>query len=487
MLRREFLQGTVASSLALGMGGCRALRSPESQALFVNDIQSQLNLTRVHEIDTPASINELAESVWRARRSGQPLAICGGRHAMGGQQFAMDGTLIDTTTLARVLALDRERGLVTVESGMQWPALIKELHALQPRDPQPWTIREKQSGVDGVTIGGSMASNIHGRGLSYPPFISAIESFRLVDARGDVQEVSRSSNPELFSVVIGGYGLFGIVSDVTLRLVRRFKVERMVELTPIRDLLDKVARRVEEGFVFGDCQYAIDIERDADEHPGIFSCYRPIGLEFPINAGQKGLAAADWAALYELSRTNKAQAFQRYSSYYLTTSGQRYWSDTHQLAGDFFRGYQQGRKRLSGSEIITEVYVAPENFLDFMLAARSKLLERRADVVFGTIRFIKQDEESFLAWAPQDSVCVICNLHVEHDSAGVSKVAEDFRAIIDCVLRFGGRYYLTYHRFAAVRQLLRAYPQFPEFLSLKQKYDAHEIFQSDWYRHYRRL
>jgi len=31
------------------------------------------------------------------------------------------------------------------------------------------------------------------------------------------------------------------------------------------------------------------------------------------------------------------------------------------------------------------------------------------------------------------------------------------------------------------------YPQFPEFLRAKRRYDPQERFQSDWYRHYKRM
>jgi FAD/FMN-containing dehydrogenase len=50
----------------------------------------------------------------------------------------------------------------------------------------------------------------------------------------------------------------------------------------------------------------------------------------------------------------------------------------------------------------------------------------------------------------------------------------------------GGSYYLTYHRWAAKEQLEKCYPQFREFLRLKLRYDPDEVFQSDWYRRYRR-
>ena len=60
-----------------------------------------------------------------------------------------------------------------------------------------------------------------------------------------------------------------------------------------------------------------------------------------------------------------------------------------------------------------------------------------------------------------------------------------FRRLIDLAIRYHGGYYLTYHRFATRTQVETCYPQFPEFLRLKRKYDPKERFQSDWYRHYR--
>jgi hypothetical protein len=105
-------------------------------------------------------------------------------------------------------------------------------------------------------------------------------------------------------------------------------------------------------------------------------------------------------------------------------------------------------------------------------------------MTYGTIRFIERDEESFLPWAKDAAVCIVCNLHVVHTPQGKKKAAEDFRRIIDRVIQLGGRYYLTYHRWASRAQVMACYPRFVDFLRLKRKYDPAERFQSEWYRHY---
>ena len=108
-------------------------------------------------------------------------------------------------------------------------------------------------------------------------------------------------------------------------------------------------------------------------------------------------------------------------------------------------------------------------------------------IVYGTVRLIEQDDESFLAWAKQPYACIIFNLHVVHNPDGLERAGQAFRDLIDMGLKRGGRYYLTYHRHARRDQVEACYPQLPEFLRLKRKYDPDERFQSEWYRYYKEM
>jgi len=485
--RREFLKKTAQLGAVIALPA-HAIDSPagEPAGVEVNDVQSQLNATRVHRMVQPTSIDAIQAALRDTRREGRDVSVAGGRHAMGGQQFGRDTMLLDMKRFNRVVSFDKTKGHIEVQGGMEWPELIDYLNREQAGQREQWAIREKQTGVDRVSLGGSLASNVHGRGLRFPPIVSDVESFVLVDAQGKLHACSRRENPELFALAIGGYGLFGVIAHVKLRLVPRTKVERVVEVIVVQDLLPWVEKRLQQGFVYGDCQYSTDLETDAQSHAGVFSCYRPVDRDTPMPKDQKQLSAKDWAELYTLARTNKKKAFERYSKYYLATSGQVYWSDTHQLAGNF-DAYRKAVDKQRGTEMITEVYVTKDAFLPLLAQARKDFLEHKVDMTYGTIRFIEKDTETFLAWAKEPSVCIVCNLHVIHTEEGKKKAAEDFRRIIDRVIQHGGRYYLTYHRWADRRQVETCYPQFVEFLRLKKKYDPQECFQSDWYRHYKSL
>jgi FAD/FMN-containing dehydrogenase len=444
---------------------------------LVNDVHSRLNRTGVDEIISVDSLKSIQATIARARQLETPVAICGGRHAMGGQQFCSGGVLLDTRRLSRVLAVDRDRGTIEVEAGIQWPALVEALAS------SPLTFAQKQTGADDLSIGGAVSANVHGRGLTLRPFIADVESLVLVGADGERLRCSRSENPELFALAIGGYGLFGVVYSVTLRLVPRRTLERIVELATIEDLIPALDQRIADGFLYGDFQFAIDPRGEDFLRRGVLSCYRPVP-DRPVPAGQRALSEDDWRRLLKLAHADKSGAFDAYTQHYLATSGQLYHSDTHQLAF-YAGGYHEDVG--PGSEMITEIYVPRARLADFMHEAAGELRHVGADVVYGTVRLIERDDESFLAWATDSWACVIFNLHVDHTPAGIERAAEAFRLLIDLAIARRGSYYLTYHRWATRAQVEACYPQFAEFLRLKRCYDPDELFQSEWYRHCREL
>ena len=122
-----------------------------------------------------------------------------------------------------------------------------------------------------------------------------------------------------------------------------------------------------------------------------------------------------------------------------------------------------------------------------MADVRRDFVKHQVDMTYGTIRFVEQDSESFLPWATECSVCIVCNLHVTHTAEGINKARDDFRRIIERVIEHGGRFFLTYHRWATRDQVETCYPKFPAFLKKKLEYDPLLRFQSDWYRHYATL
>ena len=480
-----------ATHLLLGIACSSASLLFSQNPLVLNDVHSRLNATEVAEIIHPKSTADVVAAIHKAEGSGLQVSISGARHSMGGQQFAKGSLHLNMRSMNRVLSLDLNRRLVRAEAGITWTELLAELEKRQTGEPSLLTFHQKQTGADELTLGGAVSSNIHGRGLNWQPMVQDIESLTLVKAGGEVVKVSREINADLFKLVIGGYGLLGVITEVELRLLPRQRLERVVEISTIAGLPERIRQRRQDGYWLGDFQFCPD-ETSADFlREGVFACYKPLASDGPVHEPSVKLNPDAWRQLIIEAHTHKPGAWSKYKAHYLRTQGQQYWHDRAQF-NHYDTDYEERIEAAvpglqPGSLMISELYVVPEKLEDFMISAGSMIREEGANVIYGTIRFIKRDDVTFLPWARKDYACIVMNLRVTHTAEGKEKAAKVFRKLIDLALAREGSFFLTYHRWATPDQMLAAYPQFPEFLRLKKSNDPKELFQSEWYRHWRFL
>ncbi|CDZ79042.1 putative oxidoreductase ORF5 in fasciation locus [Legionella massiliensis] len=458
----------------------------ENSKTELNDIHSKLNKTLHLRVEHPKTIEEIIQIIKQAKTDGLSISISGGKHSMGGQQFGTGTINLSMTDYNKVIGLDDKKGILEVESGIEWTKIVDWLLKNQKNNKTLWGIRQKQTGADNLSIGGALSSNIHGRGLNMKPMIDDVESFTLINAEGKLIFCSRTKNPELFKLVIGGYGLFGVIATVKLRLMPVTVLQREVEIMNIDQFIPLATQKTRNHYLYGDFQFDIDPKSDGFMRRGIYSFYKPVNKKLnEIPAKRLELSEENWTELLLLAHTNKSKAFDIYSQFYLKTNGQLYRSDTNQL-GVYVNNYHEKINKDS-SEVISEIYV-PRDKLAFLFAQlREDFRKDQINVIYGTVRLINKDDGSYLAWAKQNYACIVFNFHVVHSPQGLEKSKRDFRLIIDRAEALGGSFYLTYHRWASKSELLNAYPQFVNFLKLKLKYDNHEVFQSTWYRHYKKM
>jgi len=485
MKRRSFLKGMAAAPL---LGSCPA--RPAQKGVLVNDVQTGLNPTWVRNITRPRSVAEVQNLVKDCAKHGRAISVSGSRHAGGGQQFATDSVLLDMRAMNRVVGLDDKTGVLHVEAGIEWPELVQGYLSLQKENVR-WGIRQKQGGADRMSLGGTLSANAHGHGLGAPPIISDVEWVEMVAADGSVKECSRRENAKLFGLAAGGYGLFGIITAVGLRLVPRQKVRRHVEARTTAELMALIEGRTAAGAPYGYFQYSID-ETSADFlRTGILTTYENVSPETQLGTESTDIDTKLLTALLEIAHRDRGSAYRRYAKLELSRDGNVEWSDLHQLS-TYPAGYHQEiEKRLGadfvGADLILEVYVPRSELIALLEQARRILLASGMPLIYGTIRFIEQDKDSYLAWAKKRYACVIFSAHSSGETRALRNTGEVCRQLIRAANKRGGSFYLTYNRFATRDELASAYPQFQEFLSLKKQYDPRETFQGDWYRYYKSL
>ena len=482
MKRRDFVKGITATPLIAA-----ALPIAPQNGVLVNDVHTGLNPTWVRNVVKPMSLEELQSVLRDCHKHHRVISTSGSRHAAGGQQFAKDSVLLDMRGMNRVIGLEEKTGILEVEAGIEWPELIQGYTSLQ-KDNVKWGIQQKQGGGDRMTLGGALSANAHGHDLGSAPIAEDVEWVEVVLADGSLKKCNRRENSELFSLVIGGYGLFGTIAAVGLRLAPRKKVRRRVETRTTAELIDLIEKRTAAGAPFGYFQYSIDEASPDLLRNGILTTYETVADETPLGKESTDIEPELFTALLQLAHKDRGSAYRRYAKLELSKDGNVEWSDLHQLS-TYASGYHgEIEKNLGrdshGADLILEIYVPRNALIPFLEESRRLLLSSGLPLVYGTIRFIERDKDSFLPWAKKRYACVIFAPHTSSESRALKKTEETCRQLIRAGIKRNGSFYLTYNRFATREDVLTAYPQFTEFLALKKKYDPFEQFQSEWYRHY---
>ncbi|MFN8051974.1 MAG: FAD-binding oxidoreductase [Acidimicrobiales bacterium] len=150
------------------------------------------------------------------------------------------GVVADGTTAVGVLDFDPSAGLVTARAGTSLEQLMEWFV------PMGWFV-PVTPGTRQVTVGGAIAADIHGKNHHQAgSWCNHVESFRLLVGTGEVLDVSRASDPDLFWATAGGMGLTGLVLDATFRM-KAIESSRLVVDTDRAADLDEVMALMVEG------------------------------------------------------------------------------------------------------------------------------------------------------------------------------------------------------------------------------------------------
>jgi L-gulono-1,4-lactone dehydrogenase len=216
-------------------------------------------------IERPGTRDELISVVRRAAERDLSVRAAGSGHSFS-DIACTDGVMVRLEALDRILAADRERGLVKVEAGVV-------LGALNERLDERGLAFENLGDIDRQTLAGSISTATHGTGAGFPNISAQVASIELVTAEGSLREISAESDPELFRAARVGLGALGLIYAVTLRCVPAYTLHRVDSPRPLDDVLARLDELNEETdhfefYVFPHTETALCREsRRTDEPP----------------------------------------------------------------------------------------------------------------------------------------------------------------------------------------------------------------------------
>jgi decaprenylphospho-beta-D-ribofuranose 2-oxidase len=164
---------------------------------------------------------------------GQMIARGQGR-SYGNAAMSADGLVMLTERLNRFLAFDEETGVVTAEAG----TTIAEV--LQTFVSRGW-FPAVTPGTKFVSLGGCVAADVHGKNHHRVGTLgNHLTEIELILADGERRRCSPLENKELFWATVGGMGLTGIITEVSLRLIPIESAYMVVRQNKARNLQESL-------------------------------------------------------------------------------------------------------------------------------------------------------------------------------------------------------------------------------------------------------
>jgi L-gulonolactone oxidase len=160
----------------------------------------------------PANISEVQDIVKTAHANGTKVRVVGAIHSTT-ECMVGNGIIISMEKMAAVLAVDKENLLVTVQAGVSLHQLCRHL---KPLGLQPAVILEFGNFQMGAVSGTHANDTAVTRGAQFSSFVYGV---RLVTPTGEIREISETREPELLPFIRSHFGLFGVVCEVTLRVL----------------------------------------------------------------------------------------------------------------------------------------------------------------------------------------------------------------------------------------------------------------------------
>lgn len=225
-------------------------------------------------------------------------------------------------------------------------------------------------------------------------------------ADGNVITCSRDKHPDIFNHAMGGYGMFGIITDLELDMVPNARLEPRFIIMPGTQVGGKFAEFLAADPTIQMAYGRLDVSLDRFFEEGMLITYRPTAdqTDLPAATGS-GLVSRASAAIF---RAQLESDFGKHVRW-LTER-----SIGPEIAGASTRNSLMNEPVITlddgdpgRTDILHEYFVAPERFAEFVKHCQEVIPASYQQLLNITIRYVNSDKDSILAYAPQPRIASV--------------------------------------------------------------------------------
>ena len=187
---------------------------------------------RPGEYVRPTTEGEIIELVRDSRR----VRVFGSGHSFNAGVVS-DDTLVSLDDYSGLIWKDPEKKQIAVKGGTR----VRDVAELLLKEGLAF---EALPSHDAQSIAGILSTDVHGTGKKWGFVSQSVVRLKLIDGKGEIHECEPSD--DLFKAATGGIGAVGIIAEVVIQGVERFKVEQRVEtanVSYVEKNLDRLLQR----------------------------------------------------------------------------------------------------------------------------------------------------------------------------------------------------------------------------------------------------
>lgn len=445
---------------------------------FTNDA-SQLNLTKIDTIipvpnDKKGIEIQLKKVLKYAKENNLKISIAGAKHSMGGHTIYPNGIVLNMLPYKQ-MELDASKNILTIGSGALWEDALKYL------DKYGKSIAIMQA-FSSFSIGGSISVNGHGWQKDVPPISASVISFTLMKENGEIVNCSRQENQELFKLVIGGYGLFGIVLDVKLKVVENESLQfKYIRLSPdnyINYYKKFISENPNINLVFG--RLRISNKHFLEE--ATLNFFEKVEGTIPVMQNKKSTEAQRLVFRGSVnSEYGKRLRWDLETGMNKVSKNELY--SRNELLNDHVSLIEN--KDRSSTDLLQEYFIPERNFNQFITDMKPILRNSKIDLLNITIRGVHQDNDSYLSYARENVFGFVLLFNQKKTDKQETEMKKLTNQLLEVALKNEGTFYLPYRLHINKEKMRKPYPNAEKFFQLKLKYDPSELFNNRFYEYYK--
>jgi decaprenylphospho-beta-D-ribofuranose 2-oxidase len=437
---------------------------------------SRLDPTLVAAVFQPQSVAEIRNIMTQAKRTGRKISMSGARHTMGGQIAAPNSLHLDMLKFDEI-AYNLPDRTITVQSGATWQQIQLELgkHGRAIRVMQDSNI---------FTVGGSLSSNVHGKDPRFGSLIESVISFRILNADGQEVICSRAQNFDLFQAAIGGMGLFGVITEATLKTDENSTYNYQVVHKPRAEMIKFMEEQIRRpNLEMIEAQMAVDSSNLLGEAQIYYFDKVPTNSKLLDDVtGDNSI----WLRklVYRTSRTGSwGKQWRWFMQKHVGTQ-----LDPAQITRNSAMAAPFRTLQLSDpdtTDVLQEYFIPTAKVAEFLTEYEKMLRSNDMQLINVTVRKVQADATALVSYATTDMYAFVVYYKINKNQTGSEQMTRFTQGMMDYLNSIDGKFYLAYRGYYSRSQIHQMYPQLAELFRLKQQYDPTELFSNKWFQAFR--